>query len=66
MDRSSNDRICILFTESHEILPNVMYEIRMNGGIKRQLYLKLEFATSRTDTNGKELLNYTYTLWSFV
>jgi len=40
MDRSSNERIYILFTESHEILPNsiyVMYEIRMNGGIKREL-----------------------------
>ena len=44
MDRSSNDRISILFTESHEILPNsiyVMYEIRMNGGIKRELYTQI-------------------------
>lgn len=44
MDRSSNDRISILFTESHEILPNsidVMYEIRMNGGIKRELYIQI-------------------------
>lgn len=44
MDRSSNDGIYILFTESHEILPNsiyVMYEIRMNGGIKRELYTQI-------------------------
>lgn len=58
MDRSSNDGIYILFTESHEILPNSitygMYEIRMNGGIKRIFLLKLEFAT-----DGKELINYT-------
>jgi hypothetical protein len=43
MDRSSNDGISILFTESHKILSNSingygMYEIRMNGGIKRILY----------------------------
>jgi len=41
MDRSSNDGIYIMFTESHEILPNfigvidVMHEIHMNVGIKR-------------------------------
>lgn len=58
MDRSSNDGIYILFTESHEILPNStiygMYEIRMNGRINRIYLLKLEFAT-----DGKELINYT-------
>lgn len=63
MDRSSNDRISILFTESHKILSNSingygMYEIHMNGGIKRILYfiLKLEFVT---DTTGKGLRNFT-------
>ena len=41
MDRSSNDGIYIMLTESHEILPNfigvidVMHEIHMNVGIKR-------------------------------
>lgn len=41
--RSSNDEIYILFTESHKILSNSIdgygvYEIRMNGGIKKILY----------------------------
>lgn len=56
MDRSSNDGIYIMFTESHEILPNfigvidVMHEIHMNVGIKRlTLILKLEFATTTNE-----------------
>lgn len=46
MDRSGNDRISILFTESHKILSNSrdgygMYEIHMNGGIKIIVYSNL-------------------------
>jgi hypothetical protein len=49
----------IFCLQSHEILP-------MNGGIKESCILKLKFATSRTDKNGKEMINYIWNLWSFV
>ena len=60
MDQSSNDGIYILFTESHKILSNSiygMYEIRINGGIKRILYSNWNLLEFATDT--KELLNST-------
>ena len=39
MNRFSNNGISILFTESHEILPNSVYEIPiMKRGINRILY----------------------------
>ena len=54
MNRSSNDRISILFTESHEILPNsidVMYEIHMNVGIKRILFSNLNLQQLQMERN---------------
>jgi len=61
MNRSSNDRISILFTESHEILPNsiymecMKYEIHMNGGKKIILDLiKLEFLREKYKWKGIE------------
>lgn len=54
MDPSSNDGIYIMFTESHEILPNsidVMYEIHMNVGIKRILFSNLNLQQLQMERN---------------
>jgi hypothetical protein len=71
MDRSSNDRIYILFTESHEILPNfiyVTYEIRMNGGIKREFYTQIGICNKENTYKHKGIhkLHLDFILWSFV
>lgn len=70
MDRSSNDGIYIMFTESHEILPNfigvidVMHEIHMNVGIKRLWYSNWNLQQLQMKYKG--IGKFYLDLWSFV